>query len=60
MGGERWGKKSGGWGGVGGCPQGTEKMKKEASPRKQRGTGKVSKKAFPNDRVPYDFSKLGR
>lgn len=37
-----------------------EQRRKEASSRKQPGTGKVSKKAFLNDGLPYDFSKPGR
>lgn len=53
MGGARWRKR-------GGMFSGNRVERRQVQGRSQRGTGKVSKKAFLNDGLPYDFSKPGR
>lgn len=53
MGGARWGQR-------GGIFSGNREERRQVQGSSQRGTGKGSKKAFPSDGLPYDFSKPGR
>ena len=59
---QRWQEKMGGarWRKRGGMFSGNRVERRQVQGRSQRGTGKVSKKAFLNDGLPYDFSKPGR